>query len=143
MIFLLVHIFYFLVCDYPGHEVYVVSLYKNFMEANHFCSYHSFHFIYVKPPSLCSSQKIFQDYEKDGENGILNQRGTSTRHQKNEAGIWTKSVLLREGTGKPDYKSLFFPPFYKNGIWLFWKAHSDAVLWTRTPVMMSLDSLCY
>ena len=30
----------------------------------------SFHVIYVKPPSPYSSQKIFHDYEDDGENGI-------------------------------------------------------------------------
>ena len=35
-----------------------------------FFSIRSFHFIYVKPPSLYSSQKIFQDYEDDGENVI-------------------------------------------------------------------------
>ena len=62
----------------------------------------------------------------------------------NEPGTWTRSLLLREGklaTGKSNFKSLFLPWFYKEGIWLLWSSN-QMLLWIVIPMIISLNLLC-
>lgn len=67
--FLLVHMYLSLFAVDLVME-FMLSLCTKILWSQTIFSICSLHFVYVKPPSLYSSQKIFQDYEDDGENGI-------------------------------------------------------------------------